>query len=70
MKNKRILLFEFIALMDSFKITPSESHIDSYLNEQKDKNKLRVYFIKFCFYYWERRKDEIFIDKLMKYEII
>jgi hypothetical protein len=70
MEKQTTLLLGFICLMDDFKITPYEKHIDIYLKDEKDKDKLRVHFIKFCFYHWDKRREKDFIEKLFKYEII
>jgi len=70
MDNRVTLLLEFITKMDRLKITPYEKHIDIYLANESNKDKLRVKFIRFCFYHWGSRHDRKFIENVVKYEII
>ena len=60
------LIYEFIHKCDSSKITPDESHIDWFLSNI-DRMEYKDNFIKFCFYYWERRHDEKFITKILEH---
>jgi hypothetical protein len=57
-------LYEFIGKCDRAGITPDEKHIDAFLN-QYNKFSLRENFIKFCFYNWEDRKNELKMDKIL-----
>ena len=59
------LIIEFIARCNSVNITPAEREIDAYLMSV-DRLDLRQHFIKFCFYNWEKRNDENFINNLIE----
>ena len=59
------VLLDFIGKCNSVNLTPSEKHIDAYLNGI-NRIDLRNDFIKFCFYSWEKRNDQYFINRLIE----
>ena len=52
------LLIEFVKTCDRVNLTPSEKHIDAFLNSVGE-YRYRDRFIRFCFYEWENRDNKI-----------
>jgi len=58
------IILDFIGKCNENNITPSEKHIDAYLNVI-NRLDLRDNLIKFCFYNWEERNNTNFINRLI-----
>jgi hypothetical protein len=58
------LILEFVHRCNKANVTPSDKEIDAYLM-YVDRMDLKDDFIKFCFYNWEKRNDNDFINELI-----
>lgn len=61
-------LNEFIAFCNLADITPSEDEIDTYLRKEnvEDKEVLRNFLIRFCFYHWEHRNNDKYLETILR----
>jgi hypothetical protein len=61
-----VFIYEFIHKCDSAGVTPAETQIDWFL-KMVNKPQYRDSFIKFCFYHWENRHNEIFMTNILRH---